>query len=102
LSTLILDSLGALILDSLGALILDSLGALILDSLSALILDSLVGRLILDSFSTLARFSSDLLLDRLSYVSTLDSFTTRLDSLVDRFSRRFKRLVVRHVFLVEY
>jgi hypothetical protein len=62
----------------------------------------LVGRLILDSFSMLARLSDDLLLNRLSYVSTLDSFTVRLDSLVDRFSRRFKRLVVKYVFLVKY
>ena len=86
-----------------------------IDSLSALILDSLVGRLILGSFGALARLSSDLLLDRLarlflgsfsalgrlSYALTLDSFTTRLDSLVDRFNGRFRRLVIRHVFLVE-
>ncbi len=49
----------------------------IIDSLSSLLVrDSLAGRF-LGSFSVLSK---------LSYALTLDSFPTRLDSLIDRFS----------------
>ena len=87
----IINSLSSLLIrDSLASRFLGSFG--IKDSLSSLLIrDSLANRF-LGSFSALGR---------LSYALTLDSFPAKLDSLINRFDVRFRRLVIRYIFFIK-